>query len=117
MRRMLVMSAALTLLSGCFGDQTLDQVDPEAAPMHPTWSEHIEPIMYARCTACHAPDAMPGEVDGYGFETCEKVKRFEEELRESTFIEKTMPPGGAPRMPSWEILTMERWYAQGATCD
>ena len=93
------------LLWGCgFGDQTLDEVDPGAAPLEPTWSAHVEPIMYRRCTACHSEDAQPGEVDGYGFETCDKLKTHEEEFRESTFEEKTMPPGGAERLTSAEVL-------------
>lgn len=98
------------------GDQTLEEVDPSAAPERPTYTEHVAPLMETYCTACHAPDAQPGEAEGYGFETCEKVKRHWDDLVESTFEEQSMPPGGALRVTSSHRLTLERWWAQGATC-
>lgn len=111
-------AACLLLGAGCSaGDDILDVVDPEAAPANPTWSSHIERIMVVRCTACHAEDAQPGEVDGYGYETCEKARRNEGGFIETVFEENTMPPGGAERLTSAEMLTVQRWYEQGAPCD
>ena len=109
--------SALTLWGCGMGDATLDEVDPEAAPANPTWSAHVERIMEVRCTACHDPDAQPGEASGYGFETCEKARRYEDPFIRTAIDEKTMPPGGAERLTSAEALTMLRWYAQGAPCD
>ncbi|MFN3199062.1 MAG: hypothetical protein ACE366_11745 [Bradymonadia bacterium] len=105
-------------LSACdAGDATLEEVDPEAAPANPTWSSHVERIMVVRCTACHAEDAQSGEAEGYGYETCEKTIRNWEGFVETVVEEKTMPPGGADRLTSAELLTMQRWYEQGAPCD
>ncbi len=118
MPKILLIGPVLWGLVGCgFGDRSLEAVDPEAAPLEPTWSADIEPIMHLRCTACHAPDAQTGEVDGYGFETCAKLKKNESEFRETTFDEKTMPPGGAERLTAAEVLAVERWFAQGGNCD
>ncbi|MCA9537247.1 MAG: hypothetical protein KC620_00080 [Myxococcales bacterium] len=115
MRRTFLLAA---LLSGCaFGSSHLDEVDPEAAPATPTWSAHVLPILEHRCTACHADDALPGKAAGYGFGTCAEAKRHWGELYETAFIELSMPPGGAPRLESWEMLTLQRWHDQGGRCD
>lgn len=109
---------ALLTLGGCgFGTDTLAGVDPEAAPTEPSYSEHISVIMDLRCTACHAEDAQPGEAEGYGFETCDKVRRFWGPLWQVAAVSQTMPPGGAERLTSAELLTLERWWAQGGRCD
>jgi hypothetical protein len=117
-RAILPWSLLGALCLGCdLGDQPLSEVDPEAAPAEPTWSEHVQPLMEIYCTACHAPDAQTGESEGYGFETCAKTKRYWGPLYQSTFVVRDMPPGGAPRPLSWELLTLERWHAQGGRCD
>ncbi len=106
------------LLLGCgFGDATLEEVDPEAAPATPTWSEHVEPLMVWYCTACHSPDAQPGEAEGYGYETCAKTKKNWGPLVESVYENQDMPPGGALRLTEAEKLTLTRWHEQGARCD
>ena len=107
----------LAAASGCAGDGTLEEVDPEAAPMAPTYSEHVSRIMELRCTACHAVDAQPGEEHGYGYETCEKVKRNWRSLVNTSIDGASMPPAGADRVTSSEKLTLLRWRAQGSTCD
>ncbi|MEZ4466094.1 MAG: hypothetical protein R3F60_00370 [bacterium] len=105
-------------LAGCgFGSSTLDEADPEAAPMTPTYGEHIETIMDLRCNACHSVQAQPGELNGYGFDTCAKVKRFWGPLWNTAAVSKTMPPGGADRVTSAELLTLQRWHDQGGRCD
>lgn len=110
---------ALTLGAGCVpaGEGTLLEVDPDAAPARPTYTEHVAPLMEHYCTACHAPDAQAGEQEGYGYETCSKVRSNWWPLVETTFEEKTMPPGGAERVTSAHQLTLERWFEQGAPCD
>lgn len=116
MYRLLVLGivACVSSLSvGCgFGDMSLHEVDPEAAPQHPTWHDHIEPIMYLRCTACHEG----GQNDAV-FDTCTQLKRRERSFRLTTFEEKSMPPGGADRLSAWEVLAIERWFEQGAPCE
>ena len=104
--------------TGCVsGDGLLEDIDPEAAPAAPTYSEHVAPLMDFYCTACHAPDVLPGEQEGYGYDTCEKVRDNWEGLVDTAFIAKNMPPGGAVRVSSADRLTLERWHARGAPCD
>lgn len=114
--------AALTLsaaaLCGCgTGDLTIAEADPEAAPAHPTWSMHIEPIMEFHCVACHDPGGQAGAQEGYAYHTCEATRRGWGELVETVFEESSMPPGGAMRLQPWEELTLLRWREQGSSCD
>lgn len=96
---------------------TLEEVDPNAAPQSPTWSSHVHRIMVARCTACHSPNAQPGEVDGYSYETCADTRRGWGGIVETVFEEKSMPPGAADRLTSAEILTLKRWRQNGSPCE
>ena len=110
----------LLVLGACGeGVGTLDEVDPDAAPLNPTWSEHISGIMEERCAACHAEDSPVGETEGYGYGTCEKVKQPGNwnGLVETGLEKKNMPPGGADKITPAEALAIERWWEQGATCD
>ncbi len=113
----MVLLAMLVGLPSCgAGEGTLDEIDPDATPPRPTYTEHVAPLMEQYCTACHAEDAQPGEQEGYGFDTCNKVRANWGELVETTFVEKTMPPGGAPRVSSVHQLILERWFDNGAPC-
>ena len=116
--RGLVIAGGLLGLSACaFGDGTLADVDPAAAPMQPTYTAHIAPIMVRYCTACHASDAQPGEVEGYGYETCDKVRRNWGSIEETVFEKDNMPPGLGRRVSEPERLALNRWWAQGGMCD
>lgn len=116
--RHLILSAVALAVSACaFGDGTLAEIDPAAAPAQPTYFEHIAPIMEAYCTACHAADAQPGEQEGYGYETCAKVRRGWGGIIETVFDSASMPPGGAVRVSEPEKLALARWWAQGGRCD
>lgn len=113
-----VLTAALVAVVACgSGDGTLDEIDPEAAPAEPSYSKHIAPIMDRYCTACHASDAQVGEVEGLGYETCDKVRRNWGGILITVFRGNTMPPGGAYRVTSEDRMTLERWFEQGARCD
>jgi uncharacterized membrane protein len=105
-------------LSGCaFGDATLDELDPEAAPATPTWSADIAPMMDWHCTKCHSKDSILGASEGIELDTCAQVKAELDDVAETVFDAENMPPGGALRLASWEELTLRRWIDQGATCD
>lgn len=112
-----------TLLLGLFafgcqmGSDPLEVVDPNAAPERPTWSTHVKPIMVYYCTACHAPDAQTGAQEGYAYDTCDATRRGWDGVREEVFDASSMPPGGAPRLRPWELLTLARWWEQGGTCE
>lgn len=119
MKELLLFCVAASLLGllACAGEGTLEEVDPEAAPANPTYSEHVSRIMEQRCTACHSEDSSVGEEHGVGYETCDKVKRNWHGIEETVFDGSSMPPGGADRVTSAEMLTLARWYQQGATCN
>jgi uncharacterized membrane protein len=107
----------LGALAGCGGGEgTLEEVDPEAAPMEPTYTEHVAPIMDRYCVSCHSAEALPGRVDGYGYGTCAEVRDNWGGVVWTVFEGKTMPPGGAPRVTSSDQLTLRRWHEQGAVC-
>lgn len=117
------MRATCLLLLGCLvvvgcadGVGTLDEIDPDAAPMQPTYALHIAPIMDQHCTACHAVDAQPGELAGRGYDTCDKVRLGWSSIVSTAFDGESMPPGGADRVPEAHRLTMRRWWDQGAVC-
>lgn len=118
LRPILLTALFPALLAGCaFGDADLVDVDPDAVPAAPTWSAHVGPIMQRHCVACHDPDGQAGAAEGYAYDTCQSTRREWDELEETVFEEGSMPPGGAMRLESWEIATLDRWYAQGARCD
>ena len=109
--------ALLIVLSAACGQGSLDQVDPQAAPERPTWALHVGPIVKARCAACHGQDSWGGPAEGELYETCGQVRRGWGEFAETSIDSASMPPGGAPRLTSAEILTLERWASQGRRCD
>ena len=115
--QLLMGAAACALLTGCLGDKTLEEVDPDAAPARPTYTEHIEPLMEDYCVTCHAVDAFPGELGDIGLDECEKVKDNMELVSEMVFDREVMPPGGSLRMTEEDQLTLRRWFDQGADCD
>ncbi len=101
------------------GDGTLEEVDPLAAPLVPTWSEHVSVILETRCAACHSEDSQIGEAEGYGYGDCATTKEPSNwnGLVESGLKAKNMPPGGADKITPAEELALMRWWEQGAVCD
>lgn len=118
MPRFIPVLLAAALLTAC-GDGTLplEEVDPDAAPAEPSWSAHVEPILQFHCVACHDPDGPIGAEDGKAFDTCDATRRNWRDLEEAVFEEGSMPPGGAMRLQSYELLILQRWHDQGAPCD
>lgn len=117
MRHVILFIAALATSACSFGDSALGDIDPNAAPATPTYALHVAPIMEQYCTACHAPDAQPGEQEGYGYETCAKVRENWDGVVETVFETSEMPPGGAVRVSEPEKLALARWWAQGGRCE
>ncbi|MEE9268712.1 MAG: hypothetical protein V3V49_00465 [Candidatus Krumholzibacteria bacterium] len=104
----------LILLSACgSGDLPLDQVDPNAAPLQPTWSQ-VFPIFQRECIPCHATDDPPGGTRP-NLETCEAIIANLADIATDIFVLNKMPPGAWPRLTEVERLTIERWIANGAT--
>lgn len=128
-------SAALSLLLGLigcgFGTQTLEEVDPDAIPANPTYSEHVAPILDFYCVACHDPNGQVGALGDdkrkdsfYGLEDDDGgedgidltnfaavVDEFDD--IEGTILLREMPPGGARRLTAREEAILSRWADQG----
>ena len=97
---------------GCgFGDASLDEVDPAAAPESPTYADHIAPIMEDYCTACHG-----GEGRGVRYDDCAQVVRNWRGLRSTALEGRSMPPPTAYSLSSADRLTLERWWEGGHAC-
>lgn len=110
--------AVALLVAGCgIGDGPLDEIDPAAAPAEPTWSAHVRPIIDWRCSTCHSAEAQPGRQDGVGYDSCEELRRGWDDLAETAIDGASMPPGGAERLTSSEVLTLQRWWANGGPRD
>jgi mono/diheme cytochrome c family protein len=126
--RSILLAAVLAAVTGCAsGDGTLATVDPEAAPLHPTYDEVFD-IVEFNCAPCHGDggdDAALGagaelRDDGYGegedqdYSTCQGIQEGIEGLRRTVLDEGSMPPGAWPRLTEREKLVIRRWITEGA---
>jgi mono/diheme cytochrome c family protein len=122
--RPILLAAVLTVVTGCAsGDGTLATVDPEAAPLHPTYDEVFD-IVEFNCAPCHGDGDGDGEAglreDGYGegedqdYSTCRGIQEGIDGLRRTVLDEGSMPPGAWPRLTEREKLVIRRWIAEGA---
>jgi hypothetical protein len=109
-----LLGAALALNRCAAGEGTLAAVDPEAAPLHPTY-EQVFGIVEFACAPCHdeTGGSEPGE-DDLDFSTCEGIQRGLEGIRTTALHGGSMPPGAWPRLTEREKLLIERWIDQGA---
>lgn len=114
--RSLMVAASLVLASGCLGTKTLEEVDPEAAPLEPTYEVDVAPLMFDYCDSCHAPDGQRGTLGGVATNSCEGIRDDLALIEEMVFDREVMPPGGSERMTSEDLLTFRRWLDQGADC-
>ncbi len=106
----------LLLPAGCgLGDRDLEAVDPAAAPLHPTYAEHIAPLMETYCTACHAA-GEGGEGGEIRYDGCSWVVRNWGGLRSTALDGRSMPPPTAWVLTSADRLTLERWWRDGHVC-
>jgi hypothetical protein len=106
----------LVVLTGCgIGDADLVDVDPAAAPLHPTYAEHIAPLMETYCTACHAA-GEGGEGGEVRYDDCRWVVRNWGGLRSTALEGRSMPPPTAWVLSSADRLTLERWWRDGHVC-
>jgi hypothetical protein len=123
--------AALVALAGTacgFGTLSLEEVDPDAIPPNPTYSQDIAPMMDYYCVACHDAKgqigaqgddkrkaATPyGDDGGEGIDLTSfegVVGEFEEV--EETILERSMPPGAARRLTARDEAILFRWAEQG----
>lgn len=85
----------------------------------PTFSQHVAPIVYAKCIQCH----RPGEVAPMSLINYRDVEPWAGSIR-TQLVERTMPPFhshsrygllvNTPRLTQQEIDTIVRWVDTGA---
>jgi hypothetical protein len=85
----------------------------------PTFSQHVAPIVYAKCTQCH----RPGEVAPMSLINYRDVQPWAPSIRKQ-LVERSMPPFhshsryglliSTPRLTDQEIDTIVRWVDAGA---
>jgi mono/diheme cytochrome c family protein len=112
-----VLSLVCLALSACnFGAANIEEVDPEAIPLEPTYSAHIQPIMEFYCVACHDPEGQAGAAQDVDLTSYEAVVNDYDDIAEALFDKRYMPPGGARRLSSEDEATLARWATQGFAC-
>ena len=92
---------------------------PPAETLAPTFSQHVAPIVYAKCLRCH----QPGEVAPMSLINYRDVQPWAGSIRRQ-LLERTMPPFHShsrygllvdtPRLTQHEIDTIVRWVDTGA---
>ena len=90
-----------------------------APVLTPTFSEHVAPIVYAKCVQCH----RPGEVAPMSLINYHEVQPWAAAIRRQ-LVDQTMPPFHShsrygllvdtPRLTQTEIDTVVRWVDAGA---
>jgi hypothetical protein len=92
---------------------------PPVTILAPTFSQHVAPIVYAKCIQCH----RPGEVAPMSLINYRDVQPWAKSIR-MQLVERTMPPFHShsrygllvttPRLTEQEIDTVVRWVDTGA---
>ena len=99
--------------------QQVSAQQPPAEILTPTFSQHVAPIVYAKCIQCH----RPGEVAPMSLINYRDVEPWAAPIRRQ-LVERTMPPFHShsrygllvdtPRLTQHEINTIVRWVDNGA---
>ena len=99
--------------------QALSGQQPPVQVLAPTFSQHVAPIVYAKCIQCH----RPGEVAPMSLINYQDVKPWAGSIRRQ-LVEQTMPPFhshsrygllvSTPRLTQAETDTIVRWVDTGA---
>ena len=92
---------------------------PPVETLAPTFSQHVAPIVFAKCIQCH----RPGEVAPMSLINYRDVEPWAGPIRKQ-LVERTMPPFHShsrygllvdtPRLTQHEIDTIVRWVDTGA---
>jgi hypothetical protein len=92
---------------------------PPVTILAPTFSQHVAPILYAKCIQCH----RPGEVAPMSLINYRDVQPWANSVR-TQLVERTMPPFhshsrygllvNTPRLTERETDTIVRWVDAGA---
>lgn len=100
----------LLLVTSCipFGDDALEELDHDAAPLSPQYEADLAPIFERYCLACHRPEAMATARATPWLDTEPRVERYACRVH-ARVTEWSMPPGAMDRPTSRERLTLDRW--------
>jgi hypothetical protein len=113
-------------LPALFGAMVFASVNPNVSGQQPpvtilapTFSQHVAPILYAKCIQCH----RPGELAPMALINYRDVQPWAHSVRRQ-LVERTMPPFhshsrygllmNTPRLTEREIATIVRWVDTGA---
>ncbi len=117
---MRVTAAALVIVLLAAGLRADEQKgkEPSAVPAEVTFSEHIAPIVFQNCVACH----RPGEVGPFPLLSCTDVRKKAKLVQRLT-ENRTMPPWhpepghgefrNERRLTDTQIATIKRWVESG----
>jgi hypothetical protein len=123
----------LAMATGCgFGDAPLGAVDPDAAPLAPTY-EQAKTILDRNCAPCHKEGGGEGGGDLWAdrgsallarpgdriaaepdYSTCQGIQGGLDGIVRTVLQGGSMPPGAWPRLSEEDKLTLQRWLDQGA---
>ena len=115
-------AAAVLLLAACTAcarARTEDRVETAAVPEAVTFNQHIAPIVFRNCAACH----RPGEAGPFSLLSYADVRKRAEQIARVTSI-RFMPPwppepgygdlAGARRLGDDQVALIQRWARAGA---
>ena len=91
------------------GDEEFGDVDPDVLPAVVSFENHIAPRMNYYCVGCHNKNGQLGNAGGWNLEGYWQTRLAIESIEKVSFEEKTMPPGGARRMTSWDAALFRKW--------
>lgn len=101
-------------LNGCLplGNQSYLQLEPEDIPTSPTYKGQVEEIVYTKCALCHS--SKEGKTfEGIDYKDYQSLRNGWDPFKQTSIIDKSMPPGGKERFTPKEIAILERWAEQG----
>jgi len=123
----LLLIAVAAFFAACAsGDKPLDEVDPNAVALNPTFDQ-VNAIIHNKCATCHESQSGDSEggnelrfgpaADGNGVNTpltsCIDIVALRFDILDR-IQNNTMPPGVFPRCTSEEKLLIQRWVENGA---
>jgi len=95
-------------LGGC-GEDNFGVVDPAVLPAVVSFEKHIAPRMNYYCVGCHNQNGQLGNAGGWNLEGYWRTRLSIESIEKVSFEDKSMPPGGARRMTSWDAALFRKW--------
>jgi len=106
------MILTLILVLAACGGEPIEQVDPDSIPQMPTWTSDVRPMLDRYCQGCHSSQTLGGSPDGLDFASYDLTVCEWDDVDE-VLRERSMPPGGSPRLTAREVAVLDRWADVG----